>query len=58
MLQGSLTYRDKRMEGYDAACLVEVMEHLDMSRLPALERVVFEFARAADGDRHDAQCGI
>ncbi len=45
LLQGALTYRDKRIEGYDAAALVEVIEHLDPDRLAALERVVFEFAR-------------
>lgn len=45
LFQGSLTYRDKRLEGYDAAALVEVIEHLDPGRLPALERSVFGFAR-------------
>ena len=45
LLQGSLTYRDKRFSGYDAATLIEVVEHLDSNRLGALERVVFEFAR-------------
>jgi 3' terminal RNA ribose 2'-O-methyltransferase Hen1 len=45
LLQGSLTYRDRRLEGYDAAALVEVIEHIDPSRLGALERTVFEFAR-------------
>lgn len=45
LFQGALTYRDKRLEGYDAAALVEVIEHLDENRLPALERVVFEFAQ-------------
>ena len=45
LFQGSLTYRDKRFEGYDAACVVEVIEHLDLSRLNAFERVLFEFAR-------------
>lgn len=44
LLQSSLTYRDKRLEGFDAACVVEVMEHMDINRLPAFERVVFEFA--------------
>ena len=44
LLQGSLTYRDKRIEGFDAICVVEVMEHMDKDRLPAFERVVFEFA--------------
>lgn len=42
---GSLTYRDKRLSGFDAAALVEVIEHLDPPRLAALERVLFEFAR-------------
>ena len=45
LIQGSLTYRDKRLEGFDAAALVEVIEHLDIDRLRALEKVVFEFSR-------------
>jgi 3' terminal RNA ribose 2'-O-methyltransferase Hen1 len=45
VFQGSLTYRDRRLENYDAATLVEVIEHLDEFRLAALARVVFEFAR-------------
>ena len=44
LFQGSLTYRDRRLEDYDAATLIEVIEHLDESRLAALARVVFEFA--------------
>ena len=44
LLQGSITYRDARLEGLDAACLVEVIEHVEPSRLGALERVVFEHA--------------
>lgn len=47
LLQGSLLYRDGRLAGYDAAALVEVIEHLDLPRLPAFERTVFEFARPA-----------
>ena len=43
--QGSLLYRDKKLSGFDAAVLVEVIEHLDQPRLTALERVLFEFAR-------------
>ena len=43
--QGSLGYRDKRLAGYDAAVIIEVIEHLEASRLAAFERVVFEFAR-------------
>jgi 3' terminal RNA ribose 2'-O-methyltransferase Hen1 len=45
LMHGSLTYRDKRLEGYDAAAVVEVIEHLDEPRLAAFERVLFEFAR-------------
>jgi len=45
LLHGSLTYRDRRLAGYDAAALVEVIEHLDPPRLRALERAVFECAR-------------
>ncbi len=45
LMQGSLGYRDDRLTGFDAAALVEVIEHLDPPRLKALERVLFEFAR-------------
>ncbi|WP_009634422.1 3' terminal RNA ribose 2'-O-methyltransferase Hen1 [Synechocystis sp. PCC 7509] len=45
LLQGSLTYRDKRLCGYDAATVVEVIEHLDIARLATFERVLFEFAK-------------
>ena len=45
LIQGSLTYRDSRLAGYDAAAVVEVIEHLDPPRLAAFERVVFEFAK-------------
>lgn len=45
LLHGSLTYRDERLQGFDAAAIVEVIEHLDPSRLAAFERVVFEQAR-------------
>lgn len=45
VFQGSLLYRDRRLAGFDAAALVEVIEHLDPPRLTALERVLFEFAR-------------
>ncbi|MEW5989416.1 MAG: 3' terminal RNA ribose 2'-O-methyltransferase Hen1 [Chloroflexota bacterium] len=41
---GSLIYRDARLSGYDAAAVVEVIEHLDAPRLAAFERVLFEFA--------------
>jgi 3' terminal RNA ribose 2'-O-methyltransferase Hen1 len=45
LLHGSLMYRDSRLSGYDAAAVVEVIEHLDPPRLAAFERVLFEFAR-------------
>jgi 3' terminal RNA ribose 2'-O-methyltransferase Hen1 len=45
LIHGSLMYRDKRLEGFDAAAVVEVVEHLDPPRLSAFERVLFEFAK-------------
>jgi 3' terminal RNA ribose 2'-O-methyltransferase Hen1 len=45
LLHGSLIYRDRRLEGFDAAAVIEVVEHLDPNRLKAFERAVFEFAR-------------
>jgi 3' terminal RNA ribose 2'-O-methyltransferase Hen1 len=47
LLQGSLMYKDARISGYDAAAVVEVVEHLDTPRLAAFERVLFEHARPA-----------
>ncbi|MGI4742391.1 MAG: 3' terminal RNA ribose 2'-O-methyltransferase Hen1 [Janthinobacterium lividum] len=47
LIQGSLLYRDERLAGFDAAALVEVIEHLDENRLAALEAVVFAQARPA-----------
>jgi 3' terminal RNA ribose 2'-O-methyltransferase Hen1 len=44
LLQGALTYTDARLAGYDAAVLMEVVEHLDPDRLPALEHAVFTAA--------------
>ena len=45
LLQSALTYRDRRLTGFDAAALVEVVEHVDPERLPAFERAVFADAR-------------
>jgi 3' terminal RNA ribose 2'-O-methyltransferase Hen1 len=45
LFQGSLMYKDARFAGYDAACVVEVIEHLDIPRFAAFERVLFEFAK-------------
>ncbi|HEX2948603.1 MAG TPA: 3' terminal RNA ribose 2'-O-methyltransferase Hen1, partial [Armatimonadota bacterium] len=47
LIQGSLMYRDVRLAGYDAAAVIEVIEHLDAPRLAAFEHVLFEYARPA-----------
>lgn len=43
--QSSATYRDRRLEGFDAVVLMEVVEHVDAGRLPALEQAVLGHAR-------------
>lgn len=45
LIHGSLMYRDRRLQGFDVATVIEVIEHLDSARLRAFERVVFEQAR-------------
>jgi len=45
LIQGSLIYRDARLASYDAAAVVEVIEHLDANHLAAFARALFEFAR-------------
>ena len=45
LFQGSLMYKDKRLAGFEAATVVEVIEHLDPPRLAAFERIVFEHAK-------------
>jgi 3' terminal RNA ribose 2'-O-methyltransferase Hen1 len=45
LLQGALTYRDRRLQGFDAAAVVEVVEHLDPPRLDSFARALFECAR-------------
>jgi len=47
LLQGALTYADRRLAGYDAAVLMEVIEHVDPDRLGALEQAVFAQATPA-----------
>jgi 3' terminal RNA ribose 2'-O-methyltransferase Hen1 len=47
LIQSALTYRDKRLAGFDALVLMEVIEHVDLQRLPALERTVFTDAAPA-----------
>jgi 3' terminal RNA ribose 2'-O-methyltransferase Hen1 len=45
LIQGSLLYRDRRLTGYDAAVMQEVIEHLEPSRLEVMERVIFGSAQ-------------
>jgi 3' terminal RNA ribose 2'-O-methyltransferase Hen1 len=45
LLHGSLMYRDVRFRGFDAAAVMEVVEHLDPPRLRAFEQVLFESAQ-------------
>jgi len=45
LLQGALTYRDRRLAGFDVAAIVEVIEHLDPPRLGAFADAVFGVAR-------------
>ncbi|WP_375485016.1 3' terminal RNA ribose 2'-O-methyltransferase Hen1 [uncultured Jatrophihabitans sp.] len=44
IFQSSVTYRDDRLAGLDAAVLMEVIEHVDLPRLGALEQAVFGHA--------------
>jgi 3' terminal RNA ribose 2'-O-methyltransferase Hen1 len=45
LFHGSLMYRDRRLGGYDAASVIEVIEHLDEPRLSAFVRVLYEYSR-------------
>lgn len=45
VLQGAMTYRDGRFEGFDAVAVVEALEHLDPARLGAFERALFACAK-------------
>lgn len=47
LLKSALTYRDDRLAGLDLAVLIEVIEHVDPSRLAAFERTVFGHAAPA-----------
>lgn len=44
LAQSALTYLDDRLRGFDAAVLMEVIEHIDEPRLPALCEAVFGHA--------------
>ena len=41
LLQGALTYTDSRLQGFDVATVIEVVEHLDTERLDVFAEVVF-----------------
>ncbi len=45
LLQGSLIYRDDRFKNFDAAAVVEVIEHMDPDRLESFEHALFGSAR-------------
>lgn len=45
LAQGSLMYKDSRLKGFEAVAVVEVIEHLELDRLQAFERVLFEYAQ-------------
>lgn len=45
VFQSALTYADDRFRGYEAAVLMEVVEHIDPPRLRAMEQVVFGHAQ-------------
>jgi 3' terminal RNA ribose 2'-O-methyltransferase Hen1 len=47
LFQSAVTYRDRRLQGYDAAVLMEVVEHVDADRLDALESAIFGTAHPA-----------
>ncbi len=45
LMQGALQYRDARLEGFDMAVCMEVIEHMDEDRLDAFEKVLFQYAK-------------
>ncbi len=45
LFQGSLVYKDDRLSDYDAAICVEVIEHMDLPRLPSFEKMLFQYSR-------------
>lgn len=47
LFHSSLTYKDDRYAGYDAAAVVEVIEHLGQNRLRAFAQVLFGAAKPA-----------
>ncbi len=47
LVQGALTYTDSRLQGFDVATVIEVVEHLDPERLEVFSDVVFGHISAA-----------
>lgn len=47
LLHGSLIYKDPRIQGYEAAVCVEVIEHMELDRLDSFERILFGYTRPA-----------
>ncbi|GAB3620339.1 3' terminal RNA ribose 2'-O-methyltransferase Hen1 [Glutamicibacter endophyticus] len=45
LLHSSAVYRDERLRGFDAIVLMEVIEHLDPERLPALVDSIFGYSQ-------------
>ncbi len=45
LIHSALTYEDRRLKGFDAAALIEVIEHIDPPRLKALEMALFQKAQ-------------
>lgn len=45
LIQASLLYKDRRFEGFDIACVIEIIEHLDPPRIPLFEKVLFGSAK-------------
>jgi len=45
LFQSSLLYTDRRLQGFDAAAVLEVIEHIEPERLATLERIVFGVIR-------------
>ncbi len=45
IIQGSLMYKDARLKDYDAAAVVEVIEHMDEDRLDSFEQVLFDYIK-------------
>jgi 3' terminal RNA ribose 2'-O-methyltransferase Hen1 len=45
LIHGSLLYRDPRLVGYEAAVLIEVIEHLEPARLGMFAQVPFGYTR-------------